>query len=328
MKITIEQISLVQAAIEKKLNDTQWSAERLATEVTRQFGKISSAYISKMRSNDTAWHEKISFEAWEKVARFCGLKLVDDSQTFNWKIKNTINMETVINLCTEAHNQRSMKMIASPTGTGKTTGLKYYQEYKRPADTIYVLLNRLMTPKVVLESIALALGLKTKGNNHHLADEICREMNKRQLLLILDDAGKGIEKWITVFQVLYDNTEGHAGIVLAGTDEMQEVIALNAMRGIRPYPEFESRVSYFAPLPAPSAGIVREICNDHGITEQAAIDLVMGRCTNFRALFNLIRESYRITGDKTRETIHKLKVGKAAYADVKINPLTRRRIYA
>lgn len=266
-------------------------------------GGISTAYLSNIINNVDL--HKISIAMWNKVEALVKSK----TERTGWTLINTANSKLIYETCEAALAERTMKMIIGPTGYGKTTALDAFARNNSNA-VVYVLMDSSMNVRDCLVVIAGALRISTEGTQHQLVRAIAKRLIERGCLLILDDCGKVIQKFFRVLQVIYDQSEGSCGMVLAGVPALKTHLLKNANKNKESYPELISRVSYTQELHAPTEKAVEAICHKQGITDARAIQYIYKSAKNYRDVRNIILATRRLkTEGITAEDIKSVNVG-------------------
>ncbi len=192
--------------LKKRLdNDSQ---NKLATKLD-----ISSTNMSHILNRK--W-EKISDDYWRKLAQALGL----DNQ---WQLFGSVSLTTIQNLCKDAQNNHRFLAGYGSTGAGKTTALRSYSNQN--ANVGYVLCDVLMNQNQFLSEILQSFGLTTEGTKINKVQKIANHLNKvENPLLILDDFGKVSDSIYQLLQLIYDRTEGSAGIVIFGVEYLKDYL--------------------------------------------------------------------------------------------------------
>jgi DNA transposition AAA+ family ATPase len=263
-------------------------AERIQTEVTRvlangtsqnQLAKqvgVSAATINLVRNRDK-WHE-ISQQMWNRLgAHF---------RVDNWVLMETPNLTAIHKMCRDAQTNSRMLAVAGQPGLGKTTALRTYVEQHKNA--FYLHVHGAMRPKDFLRAILRAMGSDRQGTQFELIVAIAEQLRRYDSpLLIIDDAGKLIERVVDKIQSIYDETEYHAGIVLAGTPEMANKLEDLKAKGRKGAPEFVSRIGnkkQMGFLRKPTKAVVKSFCEEMGIADKGAIKWFQDQCKDYREL--------------------------------------------
>lgn len=233
----------------------------------------------------------------------------------NWSVMQTRNLQAVEALCADALRYRRLVAVSAATGLGKTTGLK---GFARATGAAYVLCHSLHRPGSLLADILQALGLSGGASVADRLGVIVSFLQRAEVpLLILDDCGKLANPCFPIIQLIYDLTEGSAGIVLGGTEHLRKVIELGCRYDYKGFRELNRRIGYWQPLYHPTAQEVRGFASAHGITDGPAVNWLVGNTTDFGSLRNYVENAVRkareLDEPVTRELLNDLHVGDFDY---------------
>jgi DNA transposition AAA+ family ATPase len=202
----------------------------------------------------------------------------------------TINFGLAINLLQNAQTYSRFLALTGATGNGKTHALKLYA--RRNANAYYVLCDSEMSKKRFMQAILQAIGVRPDDagtNNGEMLAAIVRKLNSdNSPLLILDDAGKLNDSMLRVIQIIYDRTENHAGLVIAGTEYLAESVEKKARRNVMGFRELRRRVAYWESLEGISAEDVKSICEKNEVTDEGVIKYLVSNCHDFGTIRNMI----------------------------------------
>lgn len=247
-------------------------------EAARQLG-ISPAHLINFR--DGHWN-KISDKVFNTVAAQVGVQ--------SWKEANTVNFALAVNLLTNAQQYSRFLALTGATGSGKTTGLKLYA--RKNSNAYYVLCDAEMNKKRFITAILQSIGVRPDDagtNTGQMVDAICRKLNSEvQPLLMLDDAGKLSDALLRIIQIIYDRTEGRAGIVVSGTEYLRDMMDRKARRNVMGFRELRRRVAYWEDMYELTREDVESVCRTNGITDVGAIKYLHANCIDFGTLRNMI----------------------------------------
>lgn len=249
--------------LENRLN-SGISANKLAA----QLG-INAGTLSNVRQGKT---ELVSDTMWRKIAAGLQLQLSDGSG-FEWQIFTTKGYETITALCADAHRQRRMLAVYGETGQGKTTALRQYAA-NHSGHTGYVLCDVLMTQSDFLNECLRAFGISAEGTRRQKVQRLTGHMRNNGSLLILDDLGKVSDSIYRIIQLIYDQTEGYAGIVVAGVTKMKNYLERGREQDKLGFRELYRRVGYWQAVPPLSARAIAGICEHYGIVQSAALAFI------------------------------------------------------
>ena len=292
--------SQLQAAIERILTDDVSSQNQLAAQIG-----ISPATIIAVRKGD--W-QSVSAKMLNRLRAFFNID--------SWQIRSTTNFQKITSACKDAADNRRMIAIAGYSGAGKTTALRHYA--RSNAESFYMLGTVLMTKKSFMKSLQQSLGLQEASNIQEAMDSVVGRLNQCNTgLLIIDDAGKLSETILRLIQVIYDRTEYQAGIVLAGTEYLKQVIDKNASRNKNGFRELKRRIAFWQPMYRPTASIIETICKDYDITSEHSIRYIFENTHDYGTLRNLIQNAIQARDIKNididREVLESLSVGDHFY---------------
>lgn len=247
-------------------------------EASRQMS-MSEATLSQIRNKN--W-ENISDEMWLKAAKWCHYNFT------GWRTRGTSQVTTIGNLLCDAQENCRMLALSAPTGLGKTTGIGHYHKHNR---NVYVVLcTVLMSRRDFLIAIQEALGISVEGNlNTRMGSIIHKLASESFPLLILDDAGKLSDHCLRLVQIIYDELDSRAGIVLAGTPHMKTRIRKSAAKDTLGFRELLRRIGYWETLMPISRSTVQIFCtDDFGIRDTDVIEFVFKNCKDYGTLKELL----------------------------------------
>jgi DNA transposition AAA+ family ATPase len=291
-------------AIQQAVNDalgTGISQRQLASQIG-----ISDATLINIKRGE--WDEKVSDQMAAKVQHYFRID--------TWNIRNTRNYASISALCKDAQQNRRFLGVAGYTGAGKTTALRHYQRTNN--HVFYVLATVLHTKRTFVRSIQQSMGLNDGGSIAEMMDAIIRKLvSTADALLIIDDAGKLSNTCLRLLQVIYDATEGSAGMVIGGTEFLKSEIDRQASRKVMGFDELRRRIAYWQPLYRPTKKVVQTIASDYGITDSYALNYLIAHAKDYGTLRNMIENAEKLSQERnlpvSREILADLHVGDMAY---------------
>jgi DNA transposition AAA+ family ATPase len=266
---------------------------------------ISPATIIAIKKSD--W-EKLSDKMLKKCRDYFGLD--------KWAIRNTKNLKLITQLCEDAIENQRCLAVAGYTGAGKTTALEYF--VKQNSGAFYALAKSYHKPRTFLQAIQKGMGISDGYSIAQIVDQITTKMiNTDNCLLIIDDAGKLTSECMRLIQCIYDDTEGKAGIVLAGTEYLKTYIDAQAKANVRGFRELKRRISFWQGMKAISKAELINICKDYNIVDRNAINYIYDNADNYKVLSDMIMNSLKIanrSGEQvSREMLVDLRLGDYEY---------------
>lgn len=284
--------------IDKKLLNAvqEYVQEKIATagsqnEAARQLN-MTAAHLINFR--DANWG-KISLKKFNQVAALVGYS--------GWRTCETENLIVATSLADQAQQHARMIALTGYTGSGKTSALKLYA--RKTPQAYYVLCDAEMNKKRFLFAILQAIGVRSDdagSNVGEMIDAVCRKLNgEASPLLILDDSGKLSDSLLRIIQIIYDRTEGQAGILLAGTEYLKESIDHKARKNRMGFRELKRRVAYWEEMTSMTKTDVVNICTTNGITDKTAIGYLYSNVSDFGTLRNMIQNAKDLSADTGEE---------------------------
>lgn len=253
--------------IEEKLHDKIYTSGNEAAKMLN----ISSATLSNIRNKK--W-DTVGDDMWHALAA----QLLPAS---DWSIcKDNNNFRRFTASCKDAHNNKLFNAICAHTGAGKSTALKEYANSHPNA--YYVWCDAMFTRTLLIQKIASAMGLQIANlNANELNDQIVQKLTEpnRSHLLILDSVhkldGKGTIEYIGT---LAEAVEHKAGLVIAGTEQLEQKITTGVLRQRPGYAELKRRVYDWTPPNTDRAIFLNDatkIINQNGINEPKQIKEIL-----------------------------------------------------
>lgn len=313
-----------------KLLQEQIDSRKLSQNQAAKMMGMSAATLSVILNNK--WKEKggenlIGEKMWNRARFWLGEGGV------KWRIKETINLKRINELCTDAQENRRMVSVAAETGLGKTTALNYYVTNNEEA--YYTLCKITMVPKDFLKAILSSMGYQFEGSINATMNYLVKRISEKGMpLLILDDVGKLRDKCTLLIQVLRDSAEGNCGIVLSGTNKFQKDIFAFAEKDKLGYREIKRRIGYWLPLVGVDKKMLLEVAKDFGITDEDAIAFMQKNCKDYGTLKELmmnyermmfkLRANEETTDLSQRELLASIHVGSEDLGEAELQSTKRR----
>lgn len=292
----------IQQAIENALLHTSQA------QLARQIG-VSDATIINIKRGE-----------WHNISDAMQARMRNHFKIDNWQVRNTHNFSAIYKLIEDAKDNKRMLAVAGYTGAGKTTALRHFANNN--PETYYVLATVMHTRRTFLESICRSMGISIPFRMDVILTAIVEKMTTaKNTVLLIDDAGKLSHTCLRLIQVIYDQTENSAGIVLAGTEFLKEELERGSRRNAQGFRELKRRIAYWQPLRRPTVQIVATIAKDYGIEDASVIDYIYRNAKDYGTLRNLILNAEKVRVQQgvpiTREVVSSLHVGDMQYESEK-----------
>lgn len=224
---------------------------------------ISPATISQMLNNN--W-ELISDEMWRSAAAQTNYRISD------WVEVETRDYRLLNNLLRDAQDNANVFAITGESGTGKTMTIRRFAELNKQ---VYALqCAEYWNRKIFLSELLSAIGRDSSGMNvAEMMHEVVRVLKVQQRpVIVLDEADKLTDQVLYFFITLYNQLEGHCGIVLCATDHLAKRIRRGLKLNKKGYKEIYSRIARrFIELQGPGSADIAQICSANGIEDRKLI---------------------------------------------------------
>jgi hypothetical protein len=268
--MTPEQKNQIQFLVQERISETKLSNNQASVQIG-----INAAMLSHMLKNK--W-ENVGDRTWLKAAQWVGY-----SASKEWVILGLPNYKRIQSLCKDAQHNHRLLAVAGNTGLGKTTAVKIYAS--KNANSYYTLATVTMGRKEFLTAIQRSIGLDVDGSLHKRIYAIINRLKTiENPLLILDDCGKLNDGCIRLIQVLFDELEGHLGLVLTGTEAFKSYIVKMASKDKMGFRELKRRVGFWQPMMELTIQVISQFAKGYGIEDKAALDYLQKNCDNLGTL--------------------------------------------
>ena len=241
------------------------SQNKVATEM-----KLSAATLSQMRNHN--W-ENIAPEMWRKVGAFLGVG------TNEWKFAETNNAKELQKFFSDSQQFALVLAITGNAGSGKTETAKKYESENK--NVFRLSCNEYWDKKWFLRELLSKMGKETDGMTMpemmHKAVTTLKSAEKP--MIILDEADKLADTVLLFFITLYNELEGHCGIIIMATQYLERRIRRGIAAQKRGYREIYSRVGLrFIELEPTTFADVKAVCNANGLTDEQTIRGISKDC--------------------------------------------------
>ncbi|MGV4530476.1 AAA family ATPase [Ornithobacterium rhinotracheale] len=257
--------------------------------------KVSDATISQMRNGN--W-ELIKEEMWLKVAQNLGYSFS------GWALVETLNYKTIANVLTDAKDASLFMGISHRAGSGKTATLKLFSEQNKNNNVFYIQ-AREWSRREFLTELCRILGQKM-GKGYQSVDKLSAlvvEFFKNRIgnkpLLIVDEADKLKPTALRFFIFLFNELEDEMGVVISGTENLQQSFERGVKFNKLGFDELSSRFGRkFIKLIGATYKDVKMICEANGLSDEAKIKEVFAECEP--TLINRGGQDFKVVEDLRR----------------------------
>lgn len=266
--------------------------------------EITKLYVSRIKNGLYEIEQKngsttvIAPEYFYRIAYAIGL-MAHMPNRFQWHTKN---FELIQKVCRKAQQDRMRVLLEGPTGHGKTNALEYYKV--KSNKVVYQKVTRSMTERDLLRGLCKKLGLgeDIRGTRRMLEAINYQLTGEPGYLLIIDEQEYARLGLYHTIKEIADFTEYKCGFILSGCG-IVKIIKRHAQNDRNGWPQLRRR---FFPnrviLPdAIDNREKRKICEEHGITDKTAQNVIMHYCHDFDILSQVIADAIAFKKQNNRE---------------------------
>lgn len=267
---------------------------------------IGEAYVSHIVKGKTVIAKsEIKDKYYRALCEAIGYNL-----TPNWKHFNTTYFAQIIIAIKEARANRTRVCIDGDTGAGKTHACKEYQK-RYPNETYLVTCSAIENSKEFAKNIAEAVGVETIGTAGTIIKKVIKKLNSADDAVLLIDEAEHIGNktgYINIIKTLADGLNGKVGFVLLGMG-INTIFQKGFERRKQNFRQTARRFGNREYLnEADFKDDVVKICEELGITNQAAQTFLVNRIQNFGDLESIVRYALKASeklGKEVNTTILK-----------------------
>lgn len=243
--------------IAQKLRD-YCSAQGGQNKAANTLKGVSSATISKILNSD--W-DTIAEGMWHNISKQIG------ASSEGWSLVGTSVYEELTELLECSQNDSQVMAIVGSAGCGKSATIRQYASTHEEVTAIVC--SEYQNRTSWLSAVMEAMGLDPRGLNvAEKIGQIVRRLKRADKpLLILDEADKMSDQVLYFFVTLYNELEGHCGVVLCATQYLDKRLVRGLRSGRKGYEEVYSRIGrQCIQLSVLSPEDISLVCVANGIT--------------------------------------------------------------
>lgn len=219
---------------------------------------VSAATISKLLNGD--W-DTIAEGMWHNVSKQIG------SSAEGWSLVSTSVYDELTELLECAQTDSQVMAIVGSAGCGKSATIRQYASTHDEVTAIVC--SEYQNRTSWLSAVMEAMGLDPRGLSvAEKIGQIVRRLKRADKpLLILDEADKMSDQVLYFFVTLYNELEGHCGVVLCATQYLDKRLVRGLRSGRKGYEEVYSRIGrQCIQLSVLSPEDISLVCVANGIT--------------------------------------------------------------
>ena len=230
---------------------------------------VSSATISKILSGQ--WGT-IADDMWRSIAGQIGAGRTAEG----WQLVPTRAYQTMTFTLESAQRDALVMGVIGEAGSGKTEAIKTYTAGGR--NVYHLVCSEYWNRRTFMAKVLQTMGVTYSGSTvADMMDTIVDTLKRKESpLIVLDEADKLSDQVLYFFISLYNQLEGHCGIIMTATRYLKARIEKGVRLNRKGYAEIFSRIGRkFVELPLLNSEDVAAVCVANGITDAKAINLIV-----------------------------------------------------
>lgn len=229
---------------------------------------VSSATVSKVLSGN--W-DTIADEMWRSIAGQIGGHKVE-----GWQLVETRAYKAMTFTLENAQRDSLVMAIIGEAGSGKTEAIKNYAAGGR--NVYHLVCSEYWNRRTFMAKVLQSMGEIYSGTTvADMMDAIVDTLKRKEApLIVLDEADKLSDQVLYFFISLYNQLEGHCGIIMTATRYLRARIEKGLRLNRKGYAEIYSRIGRkFVELPLHNSEDVAAVCAANGVTDAKTINSIV-----------------------------------------------------
>lgn len=228
---------------------------------------VSSATISKVLSGQ--W-ETIADEMWRTISAQTGTK------SEGWQVVSTRAYDVMTFTLDNAQTDALVLAVTGEAGSGKTEAIKNYTAGH--ANAYHLVCSEYWNRRTFMGKLLKCMGVGVSGTTvSEMMDDIVDTLKRKDApLIVLDEADKLTDQVLYFFISLYNQLEGHCGIILTATSFLKKRIERGVRLNRKGYAEIYSRIGRkFVALPLLNSEDIAAVCVANGVSDAKSINSII-----------------------------------------------------
>lgn len=228
---------------------------------------VSSATISKVLSGQ--W-ETIADEMWRTISAQTGAK------SEGWQVVSTRAYDVMTFTLDNAQTDALVLAVTGEAGSGKTEAIKNYTAGH--ANAYHLVCSEYWNRRTFMGKLLKCMGVGVSGTTvSEMMDDIIDTLKRKDApLIVLDEADKLTDQVLYFFISLYNQLEGHCGIILTATSFLKKRIERGVRLNRKGYAEIYSRIGRkFVALPLLNSEDIAAVCVANGVSDAKSINSII-----------------------------------------------------
>lgn len=229
---------------------------------------VSSATVSKVLAGN--W-DTIADEMWRSIAGQIG-----GHKAEGWQLVETRAYKAMTFTLENAQRDSLVMAVIGEAGSGKTEAIKNYAAGGR--NVYHLVCSEYWNRRTFMAKVLQSMGEIYSGTTvADMMDAIVDTLKRKEApLIVLDEADKLSDQVLYFFISLYNQLEGHCGIIMTATRYLRARIEKGLRLNRKGYAEIYSRIGRkFVELPLHNSEDVAAVCAANGITDAKTINSIV-----------------------------------------------------
>lgn len=227
---------------------------------------VSAATISKVLAGK--W-ETIADEMWRAISAQTA------ARSEGWQVVGTRAYDVMSFTLANAQTDALVLAVTGEAGSGKTEAIKNYTAAH--ANAYHLVCSEYWNRRTFMGKLLKCMGVGVSGTTvSEMMDDIVDALKRRESpLIVLDEADKLTDQVLYFFISLYNQLEGHCGIIMTATGYLRKRIERGVRLNRKGYAEIYSRIGRkFVALPVLNGEDVAAVCVANGLTDSKVINRI------------------------------------------------------
>lgn len=229
---------------------------------------VSSATVSKILAGN--W-DTIADEMWRSIAGQIGAPKAE-----GWQLVETRAYKAMTFTLENAQRDSLVMAVIGEAGSGKTEAIKNYAAKGR--NVYHLVCSEYWNRRTFMAKVLQSMGEIYSGTTvADMMDAIVDTLKRKEApLIVLDEADKLSDQVLYFFISLYNQLEGHCGIIMTATRYLRARIEKGLRLNRKGYAEIYSRIGRkFVELPLHNSEDVAAVCAANGVTDAKTINSIV-----------------------------------------------------
>ena len=193
-----------------------------------------------------------------------------------WQVVSTRAYDVMTFTLDNAQTDALVLAVTGEAGSGKTEAIKNYTAGH--ANAYHLVCSEYWNRRTFMGKLLKCMGVGVSGTTvSEMMDDIVDTLKRKDApLIVLDEADKLTDQVLYFFISLYNQLEGHCGIILTATTFLKKRIERGVRLNRKGYAEIYSRIGRkFVALPLLNSEDIAAVCVANGVSDAKSINSII-----------------------------------------------------